>query len=80
MKKTLHLLRMARGLMLVVVITVLLSAIPATAMADSEAYARLTGNTLTFYYNENKGQSTDATAVDYSLNTDANTPDWYDQR
>ena len=80
MKKTLHLLRMAHGLMLVVVITVLLSAIPATAMADSEAYARLTGSTLTFYYNENKGQSTDATAVDYSLNTDANTPDWYDQR
>ncbi len=70
MRKTLHLLRMARGLMSMTVITVLLSAVPASALADAQPYARLDGNTLTFYYDENK------TTDDYGLVT----PDWLSKK
>ncbi len=72
MNKPLHLLRMVHGLMLMAITMVLLSAIPATVLADPVAYARFADNTLTFYYDENKGQ----TDNDYSLNTGAETPEW----
>ena len=72
MNKTLHLLRKAHGLMLIVLTAVLLLVVPSTAMAEKQAYARLADNTLTFYYDENKGQ----TDTDFSLNSGTDEPEW----
>lgn len=72
MNKTLHLLRKAHALLLMALMTVLMAAAPATAMAENQAYARLADNTLTFYYDENKGQ----TDADFSLNSGAEDPEW----
>ncbi len=72
MKKTLRLLCVAYRLMFMAAVTVLLSAVPSSALAETQAYARLADTTLTFYYNGNKGQST----ADYSLNTGTDDPEW----
>lgn len=63
---------MAHRLVLVAAIAVLLSVVPASALADKQAYARFADNTLTFYYDENMG----LTDTDYSLNTGSEDPAW----
>ncbi len=72
MDKTSRLLSMAHRLVLVAAIAVLLSVVPASALADKQAYARFADNTLTFYYDENMG----LTDTDYSLNTGSEDPAW----
>ncbi len=71
MKKILHMLRMAYACRLVAIFAVLLSAIPASVFATDQAYARYADNTLTFYYDGNKGQTT----ADYDVDV-ISTPGW----
>ncbi len=71
MKKITHLWHTC---MMVAVLMMLWVFAPTTAQADDEvtnkAYARLTDNTLTFYYNSDKQES------DYNLNEGENNPQW----
>ncbi len=72
MNKTLHLLRRGHIIVVMAITTVLLEAMPMQALATNQPYARLDGSTLTFYYDENKEQSTQ----DFSLNTGTEDPEW----
>ena len=71
MKKTLIFLHHHTHWAFVSLLVVLLMAAPAKSMAEKQAYARFYRNTLTFYYNNDKGGNND-----YSLNTLFYEPEW----
>ncbi len=60
--------------MMVAIVMMLWALTPAAAWADDEAYVRLSGTTLTFYYGSDKQDG------DYELNATGSYPAWYSNK